>query len=230
MFVKRSRAFANWRCAFTLVELLVVIGVISILIALLLPALNAARRQARSISCLSNLRQIGLAWQQYFNENKNIVPNFGSFWAWGGIQTEGPMIAAYGPLPVSNRYMYWTPTDSRYLKNPNVYLCPDDNRRACLPLTPTVAQSTGTSYANSTFIGLGYNKVTQFRRSSRFLFMGDSTIFSSAYGTLWPNPGGSWHTTTHDYLSNVLFLDGHAAPTRISSPYPDPGADYDWHK
>lgn len=59
---------------FTLVELLVVIGIISILVAILLPALNKARQQAKTIQCMSNMRQIGLAMQMYVSQNQGMFP------------------------------------------------------------------------------------------------------------------------------------------------------------
>src|SRR5690606_23158292 len=57
------------RAAFTLVELLVVIGIIAIMISLLLPALKKAREAARTATCLSQLRQVGLTIQFYTNEH-----------------------------------------------------------------------------------------------------------------------------------------------------------------
>jgi prepilin-type N-terminal cleavage/methylation domain-containing protein/prepilin-type processing-associated H-X9-DG protein len=82
------------RSAFTLVELLVVIGIIALLIAMLLPALNKARSQAKTTMCLSNLRSIGQAIMTYTATNKGSLP----YGYYDGVTTAPDATTVFNPF------------------------------------------------------------------------------------------------------------------------------------
>ena len=70
------------RCAFTLVELLVVIAIVALLISILLPSLSAAREQAKTVVCASNLKEVGISLSYCYKEHR-AYPNWddGDYWA-----------------------------------------------------------------------------------------------------------------------------------------------------
>lgn len=72
----RHHSFFRARAAFTLIELLVVIGIITLLLGILVPVMSRARESARSVTCLSNVRQLGIAVMQYTMENQGSFPPF----------------------------------------------------------------------------------------------------------------------------------------------------------
>lgn len=83
----RRHAYLRTR-GFTLVELLVVIAIIGVLVALLLPAVQAARESARRIHCTNNLKQIGLAFQTHYDAQGHF-PSSGWGWKWTGEADRG---------------------------------------------------------------------------------------------------------------------------------------------
>ena len=94
------------RSAFTLIELLVVIAIIAILAAILFPVFAQAREKARAVSCLSNMKQLGLSFAMYSQDYDETNPNGINWYYPGGNGWAGQVYP--------------------YVKNIQVYICPDD--------------------------------------------------------------------------------------------------------
>jgi prepilin-type processing-associated H-X9-DG protein/prepilin-type N-terminal cleavage/methylation domain-containing protein len=121
------------RPAFTLVELLVVIGIIAILIAILLPVLNKVKEQANATKCASNLSQLAKQWYTYANENKGMsvpgrLPKYGgadNYWIGNGIQYRPHWYEVFGSMMknYADRQPKATEDDS-WKVDSDLYTCP----------------------------------------------------------------------------------------------------------
>jgi len=101
---------------FTLIELLVVIAIIAILAAILFPVFAKAREKARQSSCLSNVKQIGLAFLQYVQDYDERWP----IMYWSGTTNRWE---PYG--------IYWGGEIAPYVKNTQIFLCPSKSDTVC---------------------------------------------------------------------------------------------------
>jgi prepilin-type N-terminal cleavage/methylation domain-containing protein len=149
------------RGGFTLVELLVVIAIIGILVALLLPAVQAAREAARRSQCISNIKQWGLAAQSYHDVNKVLpmgcVP--GQYWLWKGALLpyieESSIFGLINYQFPNNCFAYnQTLTANNYSGSPSnkfisTAFCPSDPNSYLLYNDPTYGP-----YAPSNYLGV----------------------------------------------------------------------------
>jgi prepilin-type N-terminal cleavage/methylation domain-containing protein len=188
------------RRAFSLVELLVVIGIVTILIGLLLPSLGRAKRQARQVACLSNLRQVGTSLMVYAHFNKG--------WVFPPLR--------HGGLPRPERWPNFVFKPAQW--NPPVLLCPDD-------LEPAEEHS----YVLNDHLylhGVRYFSKNLGRPANEIVVMGEKR---SVEGDYYMNRG-DFDRVVEPYRhgprlgSNYLFLDMHAgtAPKSVAVAGLDP--------
>ncbi len=116
------------RTGFTLIELLVVIAIIAILAAILFPVFAQAREKARSISCLSNQKQIGTAIQMYTQDYDERL----FFYASKSVPSGSRTGAILPDTPSLNAARWWNVL-APYLKNTQVFVCPSDDLPTASP-------------------------------------------------------------------------------------------------
>jgi prepilin-type N-terminal cleavage/methylation domain-containing protein/prepilin-type processing-associated H-X9-DG protein len=128
----QSLKHVRQEAAFTLVELLVVIGIIAVLVSILLPALNKARRAGEAVACLANLNQLGIASMMYVNEFKVLAPSISNTTGISAGETWDQKLAPYMgiklvPVAGSGGQINMLTPPGTYLKTLE---CPSDDRKA----------------------------------------------------------------------------------------------------
>ena len=189
------------RRAFTLVELLVVVGIIAILIAILMPALSRARDQATRLQCMNNLRSMMQGVTMYVSENKQVLP----YCNWAGYPPGHQGWLYKDPIQTTPRYAE-SGVLFPYLKTIDVFKCPlHSERRSNGPselMTSYLMNGAVQDYGNSP----APNRITKFKvHHVIFWESGETTLMSNGPpfndGSSYP---GEWLTERHGMSTRVM--------------------------
>ena len=160
--------------AFTLIELLVVIAIIAILAAMLLPALAAAKQKAQTIKCLNNMRQWGLGFHMYCDDNKDFVPEEGNV---------GNYITYKGSATTADNLDYaWYNCVGPTISQPTLVSLYTSGK-APVPGSSTIFSCPSAPQPNSTFLPLNINKVYFMYGENNHLCVNFGTVAAGAAQT-----------------------------------------------
>lgn len=212
--------------AFTLIELLVVISIIAVLMAVLMPSLNRARKQAQKIACQSNLRQIGIALQTYLPDSGYRLPP--------------------SSCHIRDPNEHWLRVLTRYTKEKLLFRCASDKDKEFVDWSKPLNQQKNARYSSFAVNGLldpihyrygvgpnRYNCVNSIRRPMSCIWISEAPDTDSFRLADHIHPE-TWEGSVdyakqyvawdrHQGVSHYLFADGHVEGLKFEQTYEYPG-------
>ncbi len=182
---KRQRRFLSLT-GFTLIELLVIIAIVGVLVALLLPTVRSTREQGKRIQCMNNLRQVGMAFFMYFEDNNYAFPPTTQL--------------------IDTQIIFWPGLVNKYIDDINVWSCPGQPN---IGYNPTYGDPTPFAYNGF----LPEISLEQVKRKSETVMLSDSTkvVLGPVFNNFYICGRAAYPPARrHGDGDNYVFVDGHA--------------------